>query len=1056
MAFLNVNGISDQTKFDVEAAIEARDIDVFSLAETKLRSTDREKLEFEGFEVLESRRDPGDKQGGGLACLMRRSSGVGFNRITPTIENANLKYVDKERLWISYQSAKGKTAVATVYLGFNHADNRHVEWNRGIFQVLSEEIRSLRGRGFRIVVNGDFNCWVGNSLVEGGIPGNYPAQPNTNGRMFLEFLAANNLKHVNGATRIEGDWSTRICSGLWTRHSIDHRSSTVLDYAVVSAEHLPTVKEMIVDQDGAFGGHSDHNMLFLTLQDKFVATRKLPVTHKPGWDLNEETDMSKFKEVVARELRLLETSGVGPGVNALSDGLTAALIKGLNEGVGRRKPRQKRKQLFPKHIVVLMKERRALEKEFKSLKCKFASSNHQTPPESLLVARELLDSKNEELDSARSKFYRQKRAPLLNLSRCKSRNGRKKFWSFVSGRNKKEGDIEVLKDTDTGILKYSPVGISDEIRKYLKTIFSGFDEDPGLNFDEGNETLNEDIPVQSRDHEYSTKTHASLPKGGQGADPSINPSGFLNKPITVSEVRSVIDGLKFGKAAGHDDVVNEALKEAPQSFLDKLTCLFNRVKDRSEVPEAWKRGKVVLVHKKGPKNIASNYRPITVLTAMNGVYSKVLNQRLIEVVERHQLLGEVQNGFRQGRSCSDSAFVLNTVLWKSLAKRKKVHLSFLDLVKAYDSVDRSVLWAKMRKLGFGGSFLDSIISMYKGDYVTSSSNGITTDPVFLGRGLRQGCSLSPLLFALYVVDLSRDLVASRLGVLLKKVCVSVLFVADDIVLISKTEEGLRTLHRIVQDHCATLKMSISMTKSKVMSCSNDLWEIFQDQDIVGCLDKVLQFRYLGVETRIFPSQAAKAMQQRAVDISNKYKGACISLSRDGPDIVDLAACLWQNIALPSLLYGCETTPFSATALQVISRHQSSIGKHSLGLPYCSPNVSAEAILGMKPFKQKLYASQLKFYARLSNQSDNRWSKDALLDHTQGGWDSPYIKYIGAIKEEIGMRKWPINPKYVDVVLDHHFLNETNSEIERLSLPALEPLTKRLRMEHVSECEESQV
>ena len=74
----------------------------------------------------------------------------------------------------------------------------------------------------------------------------------------------------------------------------------------------------------------------------------------------------------------------------------------------------------------------------------------------------------------------------------------------------------MLKDTDTGILKYSPVGISDEIRKYLKTIFSGFDEDPGLNFDEGNETLNEDIPVQSRDHEYSTKTHASLPKGGQG------------------------------------------------------------------------------------------------------------------------------------------------------------------------------------------------------------------------------------------------------------------------------------------------------------------------------------------------------------------------------------------------------------------------------------------------------------------------------------------------------------------------------------------------------------
>ena len=111
---------------------------------------------------------------------------------------------------------------------------------------------------------------------------------------------------------------------------------------------------------------------------------------------------------------------------------------------------------------------------------------------------------------------------------------------------------------------------------------------------------------------------------------------------------------------------------------------------------------------------------------------------------------------------------------------------------------------------------------------------------------------------------------------------------------------------------------------------------------------------------------------------------------------------------------------------------------------------------MKPFKQLLYASQLKFYAKLSMQDDSRWSKDALLDHVLGGWDSPYIKYIGAVKEEVGMRKWPINAKHVDAALNCHFLLKTNSEIERLSTPALEPLAKRARMEHVDESEESQV
>ena len=112
-----------------------------------------------------------------------------------------------------------------------------------------------------------------------------------------------------------------------------------------------------------------------------------------------------------------------------------------------------------------------------------------------------------------------------------------------------------------------------------------------------------------------------------------------------------------------------------------LATLFNRVMNQSQVPRAWNRGRVVLVHKKGDTSDVNNYRPLTVLTCMNGTYSKVINARLTEVVERHRLLGEIQNGFRKDRSGGDSSFTLNTVIWKTLAKKQKVHLSFCFIVQ---------------------------------------------------------------------------------------------------------------------------------------------------------------------------------------------------------------------------------------------------------------------------------------------------------------------------------------------------------------------------------------
>ena len=172
--------------------------------------------------------------------------------------------------------------------------------------------------------------------------------------------------------------------------------------------------------------------------------------------------------------------------------------------------------------------------------------------------------------------------------------------------------------------------------------------------------------------------------------------------------------------------------------------------------------------------------------------------RLTEVVELHGLLGEEQNGFRTGRRMADNNFILDSILWKLKAMGKKGHLAYLDISKAYDSVNREILWSRMSRMGFDGVFLQSLKALYTGDCVQSTVNGVTTSPVYLRRGLRQGCSLSPILFALYIALIGVSASMMEQGVVIGGMVVSCLLFADDIVLVIKSKEGLLLLVRAVR------------------------------------------------------------------------------------------------------------------------------------------------------------------------------------------------------------------------------------------------------------------
>ena len=152
IGLLNVNGYSDVTAKDVEDAVSRQDIDIICVVETKKRLEDRDKIRMKGFDVHETRRADvdEDKHGGGLAIFTRKKDGIIFNRYNPEIKDENQSFVNKERLWVTFDSKKGKTAVCCLYLGCQNSADSHGKWNEDILSVVSSEVLNLRSLGYRV------------------------------------------------------------------------------------------------------------------------------------------------------------------------------------------------------------------------------------------------------------------------------------------------------------------------------------------------------------------------------------------------------------------------------------------------------------------------------------------------------------------------------------------------------------------------------------------------------------------------------------------------------------------------------------------------------------------------------------------------------------------------------------------------------------------------------------------------------------------------------------------------------------------------------------------
>ena len=163
-----------------------------------------------------------------------------------------------------------------------------------------------------------------------------------------------------------------------------------------------------------------------------------------------------------------------------------------------------------------------------------------------------------------------------------------------------------------------------------------------------------------------------------------------------------------------------------------------------QVPSEWKSGTLVPHHKKKDKKVGDNYRGISLLNVPGKVLALTLLQQLHTIIEPQ--LMDTQCGFRKRCSTVDQIWVTRQVLEKAAKYQTPVYLCFVDLAKAYDSVDRTALVAIPKLYRVPHQLVDIIQELYTGTGLYVRTEDGVSEDFQVKTGVRQGCVLSPLLF----------------------------------------------------------------------------------------------------------------------------------------------------------------------------------------------------------------------------------------------------------------------------------------------------------------------
>ena len=230
-------------------------------------------------------------------------------------------------------------------------------------------------------------------------------------------------------------------------------------------------------------------------------------------------------------------------------------------------------------------------------------------------------------------------------------------------------------------------------------------------------------------------------------------SRFSFTPVSEKETLNIINNLKNKKSYGIDGISNVLLKSIANEILKPLTLIINQSLETGIFPDAFKTSKVTPLYKKGDKTDLNNYRPISILPTISKVFERVIHVQLYDYFCKNNLLCEQQYGFRSKHSTELATIKLVDFLVKSMDENKIPGAIYLDLSKAFDTLNFNILINKLKFYGITGTPLKLLENYLRNRHQFVAFKNINSDLQEIRTGIPQGSILGPLFFSIYINDL---------------------------------------------------------------------------------------------------------------------------------------------------------------------------------------------------------------------------------------------------------------------------------------------------------------
>jgi len=316
--------------------------------------------------------------------------------------------------------------------------------------------------------------------------------------------------------------------------------------------------------------------------------------------------------------------------------------------------------------------------------------------------------------------------------------------------------------------------------------------------------------------EYANKIPQAPKTPQQYLKNNIRNSIFLN-PTDPEEVAKLIQNLKSKNSSGHDNITSKLLKHLNDELKSPICDLINKSINSGIFPDVYKLAEVVPIYKSKNKEETNNYRPISLLPTISKILEKIIHKRVYKFLQKNKILYDSQYGFRPNHSTNDAITELVADVTKSFEDKNNTLSIFLDLSKAFDTIDHTILLHKLNHYGIRGTSLNWFKSYLENrkQYVKINNHKSNTKNVICG--VPQGSVLGPLLFILYINDLPNSLSHTH----------AIIF-ADDTTIYSESK-CINTLYNNINTDLMSLsdwfksnKLSLNISKTNYMLFTNNV------------------------------------------------------------------------------------------------------------------------------------------------------------------------------------------------------------------------------------------